>query len=272
MMAVIFGFSDESGNYLPKRDASFVKQDPCYIKSMLLVKGDDYLELCSNFKMLKNEYEIVDFEIKWSDFWGLYKLRQNGKTPKEGSRLFLLKDHDHDRLLEIIPKSFEILSTLNAKIIFTYTRNNSLVSCSESDLQKMHIRSLLQRVQFESQRNNLGVLFFDPIGDKRTKLLRDCYYSICQEGDFIQNYSNVKDSLNIEYSHHSLGIQLADFLAGCFSGYLKGHKSSVDLFNVYILPLLRKYNGTVHGAGIIEVPTDSNIRSAFKKEFSVKSS
>jgi hypothetical protein len=109
----------------------------------------------------------------------------------------------------------------------------------------MHIRSLLQRVEYglNGKINGFATLFFDPVDDKRSKLLRDTYFDIYCTGDFVKEYKHVKDSLNLEFSHHSIGIQMADYIAGCFIGYLKQYDRSVDIFNTAILPKVRKHKG-----------------------------
>lgn len=73
---------------------------------------------------------------------------------------------------------------------------------------------------------------------------------------------HIKDSLNLELSHHSAGIQLADFIAGCFTGFLRGWRFSTESCKELILPYLRKSDdGEVLGYGIREIPRDGEIRS-----------
>jgi len=85
---------------------------------------------------------------------------------------------------------------------------------------------------------------------------------MCQKGDFIQHYSHIKDSLNLEYSHHSVGIQFADYVAGSFGGFLKGYEKSKEIFNKRIRPYLRTgRNREILGFGIMEVPTSDKVRT-----------
>ena len=54
----------------------------------------------------------------------------------------------------------------------------------------------------------------------------------------------------MEYSHHSVGIQLADYIARAFLGFLKGYKNSKEIFINRIKPLLQNINGEIMGYGI----------------------
>lgn len=125
---------------------------------------------------------------------------------------------------------------------------------------------MLQRTQFETQtnKNDLALIFFDPIGGKKSQLLRDIYYDIQTKGDFVKDYKNVNDSLNLEYSHHSTGIQIADFLAGLMMGVLKGYDRSIDIFGKAVHPKLRNYHNRILGAGICEIPTDEKQRTELR--------
>lgn len=100
---------------------------------------------------------------------------------------------------------------------------------------------------------------------KKSKLLRDTYYDIFSDGDFIEEYTHIKDSLNLEYSHHSIGIQLADYIAGCTVGILRQYVTSIEFFNQSIRPNLRTYRSQIFGAGVIEVPTNQDHRDRLIK-------
>lgn len=266
-MAIKFGFSDECGTYMSKRTQKQNKIHPFYVRSLFLMDGNDYKLLSDKFKALKNEFGLPQKEIKWAHIWSLRSCQKNNKTPKESKDYYFLKDFDYHRIIDFAESSLLLLLDLNScKTIYTITNNNSDAKFSEKDLFKMHITSLLQRTQYETQLkdDDLTVLFFDPIGDKKSKLLRETYFDIQSNGDFVKEYSHIKDSLNLEYSHHSAGIQIADFLAGVITGVLKGYDRSVEIFMKAVYPTLRRYKGNILGAGICEVPTNQNERTKIK--------
>lgn len=268
-MAIKFGFSDECGNYSPKRSPKQNLNHPYYLRSLFLIDGDDYKWLTNEFNSLKTKLGFPGQEIKWAHIWSLRSSQKNGQTPKETRDYYFLKDIDYHELIDFAENSLLLLNEINALTTFTITNNNSGAAFSEKDLFKMHITNLLQRIQFETQmkQSDLSVLFFDPIGDKKSKLLRETYYDIQTKGDFIKNYTHIKDSLNLEYSHHSTGIQIADFLAGVMFGTLKGYERSIEIFNKAVYPTLRVYKKRILGAGICEIPTSTTERDILRNHF-----
>ncbi|WP_288984698.1 DUF3800 domain-containing protein [uncultured Flavobacterium sp.] len=269
-MAIKFAFSDECGHYSPVRTEKQNKVHPFYIRSLFIIDGGDYKNLCQNFAVLKQDYGLPEKEIKWAHIWTLRTHHKKGTKPNEKDDCFFLKDIDHHKIIDFVENALMLLQNLEfSKTIFTITNNNSNAKFSEKDLFKMHITSLLQRVQYEVQANSedLAVLFFDPLSENKSKLLREIYFDIQVNGDFVQNYTHVKDSLNLEFSHHSTGIQLADFLAGVMSGTLKGYERSVQIFNNAVRPMLRDYKNKILGAGICEVPTNTTERQKMREHF-----
>ena len=72
----------------------------------------------------------------------------------------------------------------------------------------------------------------------------------------------------MEFSHHSIGIQLADFIAGAFNGFLRGYETSKDIMKCCIFPKLRRNpeNSEIIGWGVIDVPTNPEFRKFLKKK------
>lgn len=266
-MAIKFGFSDECGNYIPERTDKHNSIHPYYIRSLFLINGDDYKVLSEKFKKLKKQFGLPQKEIKWAHIWSLRSNQLKGQTPSENRDYYFLRDFDYHDLIDFAEQTLLLLNDIkDCKFIYTITNNKSDAKFPEKDLFKMHITSLLQRTQFETQtnKNDLAVIFFDPIGGKKSQLLREIYFDIQTKGDFVKEYKNVKDSLNLEYSHHSTGIQIADFLAGVMMGVLKGYDRSIDIFRKAVHPKLRNYNNKILGAGICEIPTNEKQRTEFR--------
>jgi hypothetical protein len=103
-------------------------------------------------------------------------------------------------------------------------------------------------------------LFFDPVGNDKNEMFRQIYYELFENGDYIEKYKFIKDSLNIENSHHSVGIQIADYISGAFSSILKAsidndYSRGVKMFYESVYPNLRRgWDGAIQGYGIREVP------------------
>ena len=97
--------------------------------------------------------------------------------------------------------------------------------------------------------------------------LREQYKNTYYEGPFIEKYKHIKDSCSFELSHHSFGIQIADYAAGIFNGSLRGFNTSLELFNRYLSGLIRRSEeGKVFGYGIREVPKDAAVRSMLESK------
>jgi hypothetical protein len=104
----------------------------------------------------------------------------------------------------------------------------------------------------------------------KNKYFRDIYSELFLNGDFIKEYNHIKDSINIEFSHHSVGIQIADYISGVFGAFLKGidnkgYTRGANMFKEKVYPHLRKSpSGLIMGYGIREVPSSTIFRRYIK--------
>ncbi len=276
-MSIYFGFSDESGCYQQAKEPKFLRSHPFYIRSTLLIKADEWKQLNEEFQNLKIHYDFpLDKEIKWSYLWNI-RIHQKKKEEIPDDRSYkFLETYDYKDLISFVEACLALLNNLSyKKIIISHTKNATCGSINEKSMLKMHLQEHMQRVEMQIQtrsEENLAILFFDPISKRTDKLLRDIYFDLFKSGDFISEYKHIKDSLNIENSHQSVGIQLADYIAGAFSSMLKGISSSnyergKELYLEYVHPNLRKYNGTIWGIGIREVPSMMSYRKYLSNEF-----
>jgi hypothetical protein len=175
----------------------------------------------------------------------------------------------YQQLFDFVENSLAALQKLSfARVILTVTANDRCARIEESNFYKMHLQEAMQRLEMESEASgHTCVLFVDSISSDQDRHLRDAYHAIYQDGDFIKKYRHIVDSLNLVYSHHSIGIQLADFIAGCSCGFLRGYPESVKLFKAYVRPLLRVgWTGNIMGYGVREVPRSQ----LFRTELSAK--
>ena len=265
-MSIYFAFSDENGEYKKDMNEKFIKSSPYYVRATFLMLASDWKKLNMGFRRIKQRFKLpLEKEIKWSYLWPLRNYQRDGRDIPENKPFYFLKDRDYNEVIDFVDSSLTLLSDLNyVKIIITITSNRHCPRINENDIYKMHIQDNMQRIEMElqDQEDNLCVLFIDSVSEKRNKFLRNVYFDMCQKGDFIQHYSHIKDSLNLEYSHHSVGIQFADYVAGSFGGFLKGYEKSKEIFNKRIRPYLRTgRNREILGFGIMEVPTSDKVRT-----------
>ncbi|MBN4084949.1 DUF3800 domain-containing protein [Flavobacteriaceae bacterium AH-315-B10] len=269
-MDTFFCFSDECGDYKRSMTQKQVWKHPFYIRSTLIIKASDWRKLNTNFRELKDKFSMPHFlELKWADLWSLRHFQKNNKPIPERHRLYGFREHEYKLLIDFVEQSLLILNDLEVKsIIITYTKNVVGQNTGEKAMLSMHLQEHMQRIEMELQNvdENLGVLFFDPVSKSQNEYFREIYYELFENGDYINEYSHIKDSLNIENSHHSVGIQIADYVSGSFSALVKSNTQGnydrgVKMFFDSVFPNLRRgWQSQIQGYGIREVPSNRELR------------
>jgi hypothetical protein len=261
-----FVFGDEVGEYKEERERgrNFLSKNPFYIRSAYLISISDWKSLAGKERQSRLDRKLPENgEIKWAYLWSLYRHLKNKEEVPQDKPYSFLANYDIETLKEYVS---DVVSALNSfdsvKIIFTITMNQKVTTGKESDIIKWHIQDIMQRVEMEIQSSDsLAVFFFDESNEKTNKHIRNCYREIYKTGDFIKQYSHIKDSLAFEISHHSVGLQVADYLCGCLHGALKKFAFSSEVFHKYIKSKLRAdASGKFLGFGIREVPRDLAVR------------
>lgn len=270
MSNTYFCFSDECGDYKPSMSGKQKSRHPFYIRTTLLINSSEWKYLNSNFKLLKKKYNIPkDKELKWANLWSLRHFQKNKKPIPDKHELKCFEKHDYHDLINFVEETLALLNDLDEKkIIATYTKNENGYNINEKSMLAFHLQELMQRIEMTLQvdKDNLGVLFFDPVAHDKNEMFREIYYNLFEDGDYIDKYHFIKDSLNIENSHHSVGIQIADYISGSFSAVLKSNNYSdyelgINMFYNYVYPNLRSGGiSGIHGYGIREVPSGMQTR------------
>ena len=274
MSDTYFCFSDENGDYKPDMSKKQLGRHPFYVRTTLLMNANEWKSLNIEFRKIKEKYGLPrGKEIKWAYLWSLRYFKKNEKPIPSKHELKFLENFDYHDLIKFVAESLELLNNITEKkIIATFTKNDNVPAINEKSLLSMHLQEHMQRIEMEMQVDdgNLGVLFFDPVSNEKNEMFREIYNELFENGDFIENYSFIKDSLNIENSHQSVGIQIADYISGAFSAILKSdlgdYSLGIQMFNNSIKPFLRKYNGNIFGIGIREVPRNNEIRSWIRQK------
>lgn len=274
MSDTYFCFSDEYGDYKRKMTAKQIRRHPFYARTTLLMNAGEWKKLNSNFRALKEKHGLpYSTEIKWSYLWSLHYYKKSDKTIPDKKDFKFLEAFDYHDLLKFVSECLGLIHGISEKkIIITFTKNDTMNAINEKSLLSMHLQEHMQRIEMELQVDdgNLGVLFFDPISHEKNEMFREIYFELFENGDFIENYSSIKDSLNIENSHQSVGIQIADYISGAFSAVLKSemgdYSLGIKMFNQNIKPYLRKYRGNLYGFGIREVPRSNPNRQWIREQ------
>lgn len=274
-MATFFVFSDESGQYKQSRTPKFIKSHPLYVRSTLIMDSSEWKTLSERFFELKRIKSLpIEKEIKWEYLWEIWEYECRGKKIQKDC--MFLESFKYKELEDFVEKSLSLLDNMQYKsIIITLTSNALDITFQEKEILQMHLQDIMERIELEftTSKDNLAVIFIDHISEELDRNLREIYSEFFRNDDFIKKYSHIKDSLNIEYSHHSVGIQLADFIAGCSHAFIrsiltnKNFEFSKKLFKLHVFPYLRKQPGKgVFGYGIKEVPGNETFRNELKEK------
>lgn len=255
---IYFAFSDENGTYSQKCSEQHLLRHPYYIRATIIVDAIQYWEISSRISSLRDRFKIdPHLEIKWSDIWESRQVEKRGKKIRD-ARIKAISDIGYKSLMSYMEDLCKLVGDIpTLQSIISITSNSKDGKFPEQDMIGRHLNFHMQRIQMDMNKKGYAILFVDPVGDNVDRSMRQQYYDYLKNDAYINNYANIKDSLNIEMSHHSLGIQLADIVAGAFSSVLKNdHENKYqwgrDLFYNYLKPTLRtNQNGDTLGYGII---------------------
>lgn len=268
-MPVHFVFSDEAGNHKVNRDTRFLLSAPFFIRSGVIVKGDDWPLLRDGFRGLQDHHGFrTSIELKWQYIGSIRAHRSRGEPIPTNRPYYAFSDYSDDALIGFVREAINLLKRYDScRIVYTVTDNSITEQIAKEKLYRMHLQDLMQRTEFELQvRDGLAVMLLDSQNSDSDRCIRDAYAAIYREGDFIKKYLHITDSLAFALSHHSFGIRLADYTAGIFNGFLREYQISTNLFQNQVWPLLCKNpGGNPFGWGICEVPTNSTVRERIRK-------
>jgi hypothetical protein len=263
-----FAYSDEFGSYHQKMSEKHLRVHPYYIRSVILLPCDEWKSLDSNLRRLKRKHRIpFDVEVKWAHLWSLRSYQKDGKEIPAKHPCYFLQDIDYHVLIAYVEEVLAYYSSLQAsRVIFTITDNKTIGNYTAARLYEMHLMNIAQRLQYELRSSgSLAVLFFDSVGQSVDKLLKDAWHSISSGSDYVKEYTCVKRSAYIEYSHQSPGMQVSDYVAGAIGSYIKAHASGrqesyargIAMFENYVNPCLRRNpeDQAIIGWGALNVPT-----------------
>lgn len=193
-------------------------------------------------------------EIKWRYF---SPTNDEERNPMRG-RSFEERSAIRDELYRIIctHRSVKTLACV-VSCVAAYR----MASITEpKDIYHLAYKGVTERFQYHLQdmsreigTKQLGIVVSDHRGRDDDKLLRGVHQKLLHsKGEFISSYDNLVEGLFLTPSHHSIGIQLADLVAGAV---WRNFERRDDKFLEALKPSLRKRpDGDVDGFGIIKSP------------------
>ena len=267
-------FIDESGSYVTERSTRFVIRYPYYLKACFVIAANNWKKLSDFRKELCQKYNIpILNELKWNHLWKLRKRDEKNVKISYKPKEEFLKNINFNTAQSYVKEYIASLPSYNPLIICTITPN-----CVFSDrvaalnLEKMHIQDIMQRIEMEMSKgdeNNLAILFADEPAYQQHELdLKTAYHEWFHEGDFIDKYIHIMDSLNFHHSHQCCGVQMADFIAGAVVGFLRGFSFSKEIFVLNLFENIRKNaEKNLLGYGIIDIPKRDISRRHLEDKF-----
>ncbi len=287
-------FNDESGSMEDKKG-------DFYIRSSLVVNSEHLKTLENKINEIRNNLNLSNLnkEIKWQDLWQLQNCFKKSTKPKDNRLCEIYNylcnlDKNYHLLIDYCEKVLKLLVDTNfdIRIILTFTDKKECSNYGKKKIFKFHIQDHLQRLQMQFQSNDsivkslqmqfqsndsIVIIIFDSLNEENRKLFKEIHRSIISQSDFIKKYTVVFDSLLFDDSYDNKFLQITDFIAGCFAGTLTGIKKNqndnytyaIKFYRDYIFPTLCKTNNNeVWGAGMIEIPSNKEIREQYKNKIS----
>jgi hypothetical protein len=131
---------------------------------------------------------------------------------------------------------------------------------TQDDLYHASYKPITERFQYHLQdlsksigRKEYGIVVGDHRGQQDDKRLRGHHQKLLHStGEFISKYDHLIEGLFLEPSHLSVGIQLADLVAGAV--WRKYERQDDRWFRLLESTLRRGPNGETEGYGIVKMP------------------
>lgn len=245
-------FLDESGT-APSRNA--VERNPYFVLGGLIVPEAQWKSLQRDLRRLKAEYH-VDGEVKWRYF--IPHPLSHKVTPLSHLDIPQL-DELRMRLFNVIAsyKSFRVL----AAVVDTKSYYEKHPGRDAEDMYHDAFEAVCARFQYylqDMQRATTGSPFYgmvviDERNNQQNKQLDNFHFDLLNNHDSRRaDYNNLVEGLFIAASHHSVGVQFADLVAGAV--YRKVSKGDSSFYDVIRGNIRCRSNGDVNGYGIVSVP------------------
>ena len=131
---------------------------------------------------------------------------------------------------------------------------------TQEDLYHGTFKPVTERFQYYLQdlsrtvgANQLGIIIADHRGQQDDKRLRGHHQKLLHStGEFISRYDNLVEGLFLEPSNLSVGIQLADIIAG--SIWRNFERQDSTWYDLIEPSIRRNTTGSVEGHGIVKFP------------------
>ena len=245
-------FIDESGSP-PKPGQQ--GRPPYFVIAGVIIHEDQWQSISEELKALKAKAEFnVQGEIKWRYF-----------GPANSDALSSVR-HLDQAARDAFRKSFYGIITkrkavkIMACVASVAAAYEQPYVNSQEDLYQFTYKTISERFQYFLQdmertvgSKQLGIMIADHRGKSQDDALRYKHHRfIDANAPVFSNYANYVETVFLTPSHHSVGIQLADMVAGAIG---RRFNSDDNLFYNQIEPSIRRSPaGKVDGYGVFKFP------------------
>lgn len=243
-------FVDESGHAPAAAKAA---SQPVFVLGGIIIPEDVWPKIKVDLTQLKVRYG-VEGEIKWR-FFAHWKPGRKANSlshldgpSKEELKLALLDTIAKYRSVKVISV---VVDTAQA-----YTKAHIT---NPDDLYHEAYKALSERFQYFLQdlerdagvRVN-GMIVCDNRNNDQDDRLKDFHQTLLSGGRFRSTYTNLIEGLFIAASHHSVGTQFADLVAGAV---YRSETQNDERYSGRISSAVRRSNrGAVEGYGLVRIP------------------
>jgi len=214
--------------------------------------------ISAEIKRLRNRSDFqVRGEIKWRYFG-----TENTDVDNSVAHLMQEKrDEFRKELFDVMirRKSVKIVACVASTVAAYKTKYIN----EPEDLYKFTYKPVSERFQYHLQDmsrsvgdTQLGIIVADNRGKKQDDVLRKHHHGLIDdENMFVSTYSNYIETIFLTPSHLSVGIQLADMVAGAIGrAYNSGDRRFID----QLAPAFRANPaGKIEGFGLVKFPKGS---------------
>lgn len=226
---------------------------PVFVLGGVVIPEKVWPSLRDGLQQAKRRYGVSG-EIKWRYFTKTHpKAKPNSMSHLTAEQ----KDALRNELLDAIVqhKSVRIIAAVvDTVAAFQTSRINSADDLYHEAYKVLSERFqyFLQDVEREAGVRVSGLIVCDNRNSDQDDRLKEFHQSLLQGGTYTSSYKNFIEGLFIAASHHSVGTQFADLVAGAvFRNEARG-----DLrFTQHLASAFRRSpSGNVEGYGIVRVP------------------
>jgi hypothetical protein len=226
---------------------------PYWVLAAVIIHEAQWRNVSSEFLALKRRFSISG-EVKWRYFG-------SHNTSKENSVSHLSRS-DRDKFRRDM---YSIITRRNSiRIIYAVCSVAAAYEKpwigSQDDLYFVTYKPISERFQYFLQDMSrevgdvqLGIVVADHQGRKQDDTLRNQHQRMVRENNqFTSNFGNYVETIFLTPSHHSVGIQFADMVAGGIGR--KFISNDATFFDMFKGSFRRSSTGTLEGYGAVKVP------------------